>query len=91
MDSTVNAWWKDAAERLFWTAVQGSTAILTAQQLGWFDLGDGDLWKAAAAGGVGACFSFVKSLAATRLSRGDTAQLGAATYSYTEPGPGSAG
>lgn len=91
MENDVRAWWKDAAERLFWTALQGALAILTAQQLGWFDLGDGDLWKAAAAGGVGSSLSFIKSLAATKLSAGGTAQLGMRTYSYTEAGPGSAG
>jgi hypothetical protein len=42
------------------------------------------------AGGIGAVFSMVKSVAAQRAT-GNTAQLGAKTYSYTEQGPGSAG
>jgi hypothetical protein len=88
-DATL-AWLKDAGERVFWTFVQGATAVLTAEQFGLFELGDGGLWKAAAAGGIGAVFSMVKSVAAQRAT-GNTAQLGAKTYSYTEQGPGSAG
>ena len=87
MDS---AWFRDTLERLVWTAIQGALAVVTAQGLGWVELGDGDLWKAAAAGGLAAALSFVKSLAAGR-AQGGTAQLGATTYSYTEAGPGSAG
>jgi hypothetical protein len=87
----VRAWGKDAAERLFWTFVEGSIGILVVQQLGWIELGDGELWKAAAAGGVSSSLSFIKSFASTRLSRGGTAQLGLSTYSYTAQGPGSAG
>lgn len=91
MKDNTRAWWKDAGERLAWTFVQGALAILTAQQFGWIELGDGDLWKAAAAGGIGSSLSFIKALASTRLSRGGTAQLGMRTYSYTAAGPGSAG
>lgn len=90
MKDNTKAWWKDAAERLLWTFVQGALAVVTAQQLGWVELGDGDVWKAAAAGGIGASLSFIKSLASSR-GRGGTAQMGLKTYSYTETGPGSAG
>ena len=85
------AFWKDALERLIWTATQGALAVLTASQFGWVELGDGELWKAAASGGLAAGLSFIKSFAAIRLSAGGTAQMGAHTYSYTEAGPGSAG
>ena len=84
------AFWKDTLERLLWTWVQGATSVLTLDQFGWIDLQDGELWKAAAAGGLAAVFSFAKALAAQRLM-GGTAQLGTKTYSYTESGPGSAG
>jgi hypothetical protein len=91
MESATRAWWKDAAERVVWTFIQGASAILTVDQLGWIDLGDQSIWKAAAAGGVGAVFSLIKSVAAERLTPGGTAQMGAHTYSYTESGPGAAG
>lgn len=91
MNDTTKAWLKDTAERMFWTFIQGATAILTVHQLGWLELGDGELWKAAAAGGVGGVFSLLKAVAATRLGARSTAQLGTKTYSYTEAGPGSAG
>jgi hypothetical protein len=91
MTDTTKAWWKDALERLLWTFIQGATAILTAAQFGWVEMGDGQLWKAAAAGGVAAVFSLLKSFAAERLTASRTAQWGAKTYSYTEQGPGSAG
>lgn len=76
------AWWRDAAERLAWTFLQGALAIITAQGFGWVELGDGDIWKAAAAGGMAAALSLLKSIIATRLSGGSTAQLGANTYSH---------
>lgn len=88
---TTRAWWRDALERLVWTFLQGAIAILTVNQFGLIELVDDELWKAAAAGGVGASLSLIKSFAATKLSQGDTAQLGAHTYSYTETGPGAAG
>lgn len=91
MNPTMNAWWRDSLERLAWTFVEGALGVLTAHNFGWIELSDGQLWKAAAVGGTMAALSFVKSMTATRLSRGNTAQLGVATYSYTEPGPGSAG
>lgn len=91
MEESINAWWKDAAERLLWTFIQGALAILTVDQFGWIELVDGEIWKAAAGGGIGASLSFIKALASSRLSRGGTAQLGLRTYSYTEQGPGSAG
>ncbi len=76
------AWWRDAAERLIWTFAQGALAVITAQGFGWVELGDGDIWKAAAAGGLAASLSFIKSLAASRLSGGESAQLGTNTYSH---------
>lgn len=86
------AWFKDTLERLLWTAVQGALTVLTLDQFGWIQLVDGELWKAAAGGAVAGTFSFLKSVAASRLAdSGGTAQLGTKTYSYTEPGPGSAG
>lgn len=85
------AWWKDAAERLLWTFLQGALAIMTAQQFGWVELGSGEWWKAAALGGLASAMSLGKSLFAAQLSPGDTAQLGAHTYSYTATGPGAAG
>ncbi len=91
MLETTRAWWKDALERLLWTFVQGALAIPTLDGLGWVDFGEVDLWKAMAAGGTMAAFSFIKTVAAKRLSEGSTAQLGAKTYSYTEAGPGAAG
>lgn len=90
-EDNTRAWWKDAAERLLWTFIQGALAVLTADQFGLIELVDGELWKAAAAGGIGSALSFIKSLASVRTSTGGTAQLGVRTYSYTEPGPGSAG
>ena len=90
MSDATKAWLKDTAERFFWTAVQGALSIPILDSFGWVELGDGMMWKAMAAGGVGAVLSLVKSIAAGRLG-GSTAQLGTKTYSYTEAGPGSAG
>lgn len=91
MTDTTKAWWKDALERLAWTALQGALSIPILEGLGWVELGDQTVWKAAAAGGIVAALSFVKSLAASRIGGDGTAQLGATTYSYTETGPGAAG
>ena len=91
MTPITKAWWKDTLERFVWTVIQGGLGILTLDALGWVDFGDLELWKAAAAGGAAAGLSFVKSVAAKRLSSGETAQLGVETYNYTASGPGAAG
>jgi hypothetical protein len=91
MRSTVIAWLKDTTERVFWTFVQGSTAILTVDQFGWVDFGDMNIWKAAVAGGAAAVFSLIKAAASSRIGAKGTAQLGTKTYAYEESGPGSAG
>lgn len=85
MSDSTKAWLKDAAERIVWTFIQGfAGALILAQTL------DLETLEAAALGGLMAALSAVKAVAAGRLG-GDTAQLGARTYSYTEQGPGSAG
>lgn len=88
------AWWKDTLERLGWTFLQGSFgsvgAIEIAEAMTGTDVALGMLFSMLV-GGIGAVFSFIKSVAAAKVSEGGTAQLGAKTYSYTEPGPGAAG
>lgn len=85
MSPATRAWIKDAAERVAWTAVQGfASALLLSDALNL------DALQAALLGATMAVLALVKSTAAAQLG-GDTAQLGAKTYSYTEPGPGSAG
>lgn len=92
-DSTL-AWLKDAGERLVWTFIQGALGVPIGAEV--YELITN---KAVAvptlflmlSGGIAAVLSFIKSLAASKLSAGDTAQLGARTYSYTESGPGAAG
>ena len=95
MEDTQRAWWKDTAERMVWTFIQGATgwplAVALGDATGWVDLGDPNMWESMIVGGTMAVLSFLKSLAATRLSQGGTAQMGAHTYSYTEAGPGAAG
>lgn len=88
---TFLAWLKDTVERGVWTFIQGATAVLTAEQFDLLELGDGGLWTAAAAGGIGAIFSALKSAAAAKVSSGNTAQLGVKTYDYEAVGPGAAG
>lgn len=94
MDDTRKAWWKDAAERLVWTFIQGALGVPIGAEI--YEV----ITDQAVAvptlflmlsGGVGAVLSLIKSTAASKLSAGDTAQLGARTYSYTEAGPGAAG
>lgn len=85
MSDATKAWLKDAGERVIWTFLQGFAAALV--------LAEGlniDTLQAAALAGMMAAMSAVKSIAANRTS-GETAQLGAKTYSYTAQGPGSAG
>lgn len=82
------AWWKDTAERLVWSFIQGALSIPIMDGFGWIEMTDGEIWKTAAAGGVVGGLAFIKSIAADRLSPGGTAQLGVNTYSYTEPWPG---
>jgi hypothetical protein len=85
MTDSTRAWIKDALERLIWTFIQGfAGALILAQTL------DLETLEAAALGGLMAALSALKSVAANRLG-GETAQMGAKTYSYTEQGPGSAG
>lgn len=88
------AWWKDTAERLIWTFVQGAIGVPIGVEiielLTDTELAIGYLFGMLA-GGIGAVLSFVKSVAADKLTRGGTAQMGVHTYSYTEAGPGSAG
>jgi len=91
MKDSTKAWWKDTAERLSWSFVQGALTVPIMDAFGWIDMINGELWKTAAAGGLMGVFAFLKSMAATKLSGGGTAQLGLKTYSYTEAGPGTAG
>lgn len=90
IDST-KAWWKDVAERLVWSFIQGALSIPIMDGFGWIEMTGGELWKTAAAGGVVSALAFIKGIAALRLSGGGTSQLGLKTYSYTEAGPGTAG
>ena len=91
MQDSTKAWWKDTAERLLWSAIQGALSIPIMESLGWIEVTNGEIWKTAAAGGVVGGLAFIKSVAASRLTSGGTSQFGFKTYSYTEAGPGTAG
>lgn len=91
MQDTTRAFWKDTAERFAWTLLQAAAAVFAAHEIGWLDLTGGELWQNVGTAVMAAGASFLKALAATALTSGKTAQLGTHTYSYTEPGPGSAG
>ena len=56
--------WKNVAERVAWTFVQGALSI---PFLDAFNMLDANLWKAMAAGGVAAALSLVKNMAAEQL------------------------
>lgn len=68
---TISPFLKDLAERVLWTAVQAGTA-------NYLVTGSIDAVQTAV---IAAVFSLLKGVAAARLARKGTAQLGVTTYS----------
>lgn len=80
------AFWKDLVERLVWTFVEAFLGVVIAVQVADLDVA---VLESAAAAGVAAVLSALKSVAAAQIKKAGgkteperTAQLGTTTYTY---------